>query len=266
MLLMLMVAKKFLVENKDFFEVLFAILGTVSSIMLGIMAWAVTRASHRNAEAQTQLLERQTIVAEQQLRPLLRLIPKTCGSSGDLYDCVEIWNDGAPITLYEIFQYSFLEITNIEHLGEAPRCIPFYYFFDRSFTGEQKGLLMVLSAYKRTPAFTRIPVNVTSALLELEEALRGRAGLCVRSYLDIAYIDQLGKVDEAYYEIYPSYWYWSGQRLAKRISKELGLQVNTAFMPPSQLNLATIMAEQVLKMWDEAKPLVLEYTGPGPGP
>jgi hypothetical protein len=174
---------EYLVVNKDLLGVVFSLFGTGAAILLGLMALVLTRAANKNGQAQTKLLERQTMVAEQQLLPLWRLVRKTLGKTDSAYDAVEIWNDGAPVTLGSILQYSFLEV---EVIGAAPnerpvRHIAAYYFHEHRYSsGEQRGLVAVLTAYKTPPLYSRQPFNVTAALRRLQENLKSSARLTVR--------------------------------------------------------------------------------------
>lgn len=245
--------KSFVSTNKDASEVAFAIVGTISAILLGIMAVVLSRRANEISDAQTELLKRQTLLAEEQLQPKFRLRRQTCSRGDELFDCVEVWNDGSPLSNYWIRQFSFLEIWRYTNKETQVRWWPGYYLFDRSHTGESSGLLVTLSAMTSRPVQS---VNLSSRLQMLEEELRSRwpgfRSLTPRIFLQINYTDLLGSSHQVVYEVRtdPSH---EEPGFARRLSSDEGKRIPDLFglEPVIDADFAVLSADTIISKWEE---------------
>jgi hypothetical protein len=244
--------KSFISGNKDTFEVVFAVAGTISAILLGFMAVILSHRANKISDAQTELLKRQTLLAEEQLQPKFRLRRQTCSRGDELFDCVEVWNDGSKLSNFWIRQFSFLEISRYTEDGYQIRWWPGYYLFDRSYTGETAGLLVTLSAMTSRPVQG---INLSSHIQTLEDRLRthwpGLQSLTPRIFLQINYIDLLGASHQVVYEVRanPSH---EEPGFAHRLSTDEAKRIPDLFGPEpvSDADFAVLTADTIIAKWE----------------
>ncbi len=170
--------------------------------------------SQNVTERQLQIAEQHNKLLEAQLQPLFRFVPIIRSVGLDSFDALEIWNDGAPIESYQIWQASYIEVTREEpRQNDSPRswttrCIPSYYFIRRDYQGDARtGLLVTFYAW-RDPVGSYSPgVNMTSEYERLLTEVQGKYGFSVRIekrvFLHIYYVDRVGTKKDINYEIYP---------------------------------------------------------------
>lgn len=76
------------------------------------------------AEKQLALVERQTSLLEIQNQPHFRLVAVKRSIGEATFDAIELWNDGAPLERYSVWQASYLEVSRYDLDPSQTRYIP----------------------------------------------------------------------------------------------------------------------------------------------
>jgi hypothetical protein len=172
-----------------------ALIGT--SLILSVAWWVGARQifslSPPSSQMTAQLAEQNRLQAAQ-LQPLFRFASKRCMIGTESMDCLELWNDGAPLKSYGIMQASFIEATRLEPASTSVRYIPAYYFIRRDYNDDAKrGLLVTFYAW-RDPRGNHQGTNLTREYDRLDSEVRERYGtelfLKKRIFLQISYEDR----------------------------------------------------------------------------
>lgn len=203
--------RKFAEREEKPFGVIFAIVGTAAGIALGAASIWVSVQANRITKAQTSLIQHQNAVAESELRPLFRFTPRFARDrSGELFEIVEVYNDGGPIQVLESWNTDVLEVVQTgKKEGDLPtlKHIVGHYFGVPHFTGESRGLLCTLEAFT---AFHQMvgqrlsENNRTAGVARFRHEVRELGGFeepRLRRFLMLAYQDALDREETIYFEI-----------------------------------------------------------------
>lgn len=246
--------RSFLLEQKPLLEVLLAMAGFVLTILLGIMAIALTVAANRISTSQLRLAERQTAVAELQLQPRFRFaLERITDEALGTYEILQIYNDGAPIEAFGFGHSEFIEVSRTSPALDR-RLIPAYYFVNDETTGNPDGLLVTLSSldypHSGFPPFR----NATQASQELQNTLRTSHNINwerIHFFVRLYYIDAIGLEHTTHYEVNPaSDVHTSG--MPRRLSSDVGFKVAALFESGKYLLSSSVLeltAASIIDQW-----------------
>ncbi len=159
---------------------------------------------------QTRLLEEQNKLLEAQFRPVFRFVQGRRSVGGEEFDFLEVWNDGAPMLSYRIWEGSYIQVTRNLAPPRPPffetRLIPSTYLSRREFNGDAKaGLLTTYYAWRDYPG---TPIcNKTKEFGRLDAEVRARYKsqviIAKRVFLEIYYATRARAANTEIFELYP---------------------------------------------------------------
>jgi hypothetical protein len=158
-------------------------------------------------ERQLQIAEQHNKLLEAQLQPQFRFVYAQRCVGSDTFDALELWNDGAPVESYRIWQASYIQVFRTDIKPPKRKYIPVYYFFRRDYQGDARsGLLVTLHAWQdgsRGWAGTNMTNEYQRFSNETAERYKAEVLITKRVFLEISYADRAGTEHNATYEIYP---------------------------------------------------------------
>lgn len=215
-------------------------------------AWGLNEAL---IERQLQIAEQHNRLLEAQLQPIFRFVTTTRSIENEVFDALEIWNDGAPIESYTIWQAAYLEVSKREILPEGTstyttNLIPSYYFIRRDYEGDARtGRLVTLYAWRDSFGRGYPGVNMTKEYNRLVKEVRDKYGFDViiqkRVFLEIYYTDRLSTQKNLTYEIYPPSPRFGGHQVPERRRNTYSLGMHMCE------DLNNLTAENLFSRWDK---------------
>jgi Trypsin-like peptidase domain len=183
---------------------------SINQVMARLRLWGV-KTELRPAPARRDPCdpaERQQALMEAQIQPQFRFVQKQVSAGADLFDSLEIWNDGGAISGYQLWQASYIEVSSPDFPAPSTRFIPAYYFRERTYRPDaQAGLLVTLQAWQNGAA-GHPGTNETKEFARLEKEVWSRFQEKVmirkRVFLEISYRDRANISHVLTYEVYPT--------------------------------------------------------------
>lgn len=194
-------------------------IGVIAFVVLATGWWLVARQILLVSPPAPSWAEQKRFAAEQnnlleaQYKPIFRFVQGRRAVGNEVFESLEIWNDGAPLTSYKIWEGSYIQVDrNIAPLGRVPvydtRYIPSIYLSRHDFNGDAKaGLLATYYAWR--DQYPWLPLcNKTKEFERLEAEIRKRYNSQVsirrRVFLEIYYVTRARASNKETFEIYPS--------------------------------------------------------------
>lgn len=174
-------------------------------------------AAEELAEKQRALLEKQNELLEVQFQPQFRFVKRRIQVGEESIDTLELWNDGAPIQGYNIYQRSYIEIERDDVQPSERQYVSAFYFIQRAIRDDaQTGLLVTFYAcgnmtginwQGRINRLVMVGGNNTKEYerlaKEVSDHFKNKVRIKKRVFLIIFYADKRYRTQRVTYEIYP---------------------------------------------------------------